>query len=284
MQVRFGALPEALDARIAAADEAALDALIDRVLLVEFRRGAIARNASEAPRIESCERVGNRGSGSWRMTSDVASASPDEAFVTLTAEVAACHCRARMEGRTRVLVPANGPPLDASILFVAEAPGRFGGDRTSVPLTQDQSGRNFNALLAAASIPRERVFVTNAALCNPRDERGRNAPPLRAELENCRPFLERTVAVVTAPIVVTLGRVALASLDSLEPHGLSLRADAGRVVAWGGRLLVPLYHPGPRAQLHRSIEQQMQDFQALARALAALPDPVARMGIVVNSG
>lgn len=35
VQVRFGALPEPLDARIASADEAALDALIDRVLLVE---------------------------------------------------------------------------------------------------------------------------------------------------------------------------------------------------------------------------------------------------------
>ena len=37
---------------------------------------------------------------------------------------------------------ANGRP-DARVLFLAEAPGRLGGDRTGVPLTSDQTGRNF---------------------------------------------------------------------------------------------------------------------------------------------
>ena len=30
-----------------------------------------------------------------------------------------------------------------------------------------------------------------------------------------------------------------------------------------GRILVPLYHPGPRAQLHRTFVQQQQDFARL---------------------
>ena len=41
----------------------------------------------------------------------------------------ACRVCPRMEGRRRVLGAGNGP-LDARVLFVAEAPGRLGDDRT----------------------------------------------------------------------------------------------------------------------------------------------------------
>jgi uracil-DNA glycosylase family 4 len=174
-----------------------------------------------------------------------------------------------MEGRRRVLNAGNGP-INALILFVAEAPGRLGGDRTGVPLTSDHSGRNFSRLLAGAGIAREEVFVTNAALCNPRDVHGRNATPTATEIANCRPLLEETLAVIHAPLIVALGRVALAALDRIEPHGLTLRSDAGRVVPWHGCMLAPLYHPGPRAQLHRGFAQQQEDYRAIATAVRAL--------------
>ena len=50
-------------------------------------------------------------------------------------------CRAR-----HVLSTANGP-LDADVLFVAEAVGRRGGAVTGVPLTRDESGKRFAAFL-----------------------------------------------------------------------------------------------------------------------------------------
>lgn len=188
------------------------------------------------------------------------------AFLDLTRRAAACRRCSRMEGRRRVLGPENGP-LTALVLFVAEAPGRFGGDRTGTPLTSDQSGRNFAALLAHAGIARERVFVTNAVLCNPRDARGCNAPPSAQEREHCMPFLRETLQVVHAPVVAALGRVALDALRGIEPHTLELRRDVGRAVPWGGRLLVPLYHPGPRARLHRGLADQQVDFRGLSMLL-----------------
>src|SRR5687768_10139901 len=68
------------------------------------------------------------------------------AFLRLVERVSRCRACPRMEGRTRVLSAANGN-LHAQILFVAEAPGRFGGDRTGIPLFADQTGRNFRLLL-----------------------------------------------------------------------------------------------------------------------------------------
>jgi uracil-DNA glycosylase family 4 len=191
------------------------------------------------------------------------------AFAALCAEVAACRRCPGMDGRRRVLSPLNGRP-GAPVLFVAEAPGRRGADRTGVPLSGDRSGARFDALLAEAGLTRDEIFVTNAVLCNPRsaDDR-RNRPPSRDELAACADHLGRQIAVVDPLVVAPLGAVALAALDRLEPHALALGEAAGRPSPWYGRWLVPLYHPGDRALLHRPLDRQLADVRALRRFLDA---------------
>lgn len=192
-------------------------------------------------------------------------ASPDpKDFASLSRLVADCRLCPRMEGRTRVLGHQNGP-LIARVLFVAEAPGRLGADRLAVPLAGDRTGRTFDLLLGAASIAREDVFITNAVLCNPRDARGNNARPLAAELANCRDHLAAVLRIVQPEWVVSLGAVALQALNLIEPHGLQLRGDVGRPVRWGSGFLVPLYHPGPRALIHRSLDAQRADYRRLGQ-------------------
>ncbi len=198
-----------------------------------------------------------------------ASSKPDvdraTAYDALVARARACRLCPRMEGRRRVLGASNGP-LDARVLFVAEAPGRLGGDRTGVPLVSDQSGRNFARLLESAGWRRDEVFVSNAILCNPRDAEGRNDTPARAEVRACSAHLRDLLAILDPPYVAALGRVALSALALLAPHAAELRRDVATALPWNGRTLVPLYHPGPRAQLHRSFEAQQADFARL-RAL-----------------
>jgi uracil-DNA glycosylase family 4 len=191
------------------------------------------------------------------------------AFDHLVEEVHQCRVCPRMEGRRRLLSRANGA-LQPRVLFIAEAPGRLGGDRTAVPLAGDQSGRNFERLLAAAGLGRDEIFITNAVLCNPRDAAGRNAPPSEKELNNCSRHLAATLHVVQPSVVVTLGAVALRALQRLHPHELLLARDVGQAVRWDERWLMPLYHPGPRAQLHRDFAQQADDFRQLATFLQGL--------------
>lgn len=187
-----------------------------------------------------------------------------ESFAQLVEQVQACHLCPRMEGRRRVLSCANGN-MHASILFIAEAPGRLGGDRSGIPLSQDQTGRNFTLLLQAAGISRQEIFITNAVLCNPRDERGRNAPPTMREIRNCSPHLRQTLDILSPHTIVTLGQVALKALKLIAPHDIELARDVGKAIAWNGYQLLPLYHPGPRAQLHRSFTTQMEDFRQLGK-------------------
>lgn len=190
-------------------------------------------------------------------------------FDQLVDVVQQCQVCPRMDGRRRLLSRANGA-LQPRVLFVAEAPGRLGGDRTAVPLAGDQSGRNFDRLLAAADLDRDDIFISNAVLCNPRDDAGRNAPPATAELENCSRHLAGTLHLLRPPVVVTLGAVALRALHRLHPHQLALARDVGRAVRWHERWLLPLYHPGPRAQLHRDFARQADDFRQLAAFLRQL--------------
>lgn len=193
-------------------------------------------------------------------------------YAILCAEVDACqHCPGMAE-RRRVLSPANGP-LDAPVLFVAEAPGRLGADRTGIPLSGDASGQRFDALLAAVGWQRTDVFVTNAVLCNPRTPDGRrNRPPSRPELDACAGFLRRQIELLTAPVIAPLGAVALSALNRLSPHGLTLATAAAHPIPWHGRWLFPLYHPGPRAVLHRSDAAQIADMRALRRFVDGLPE------------
>ena len=198
-----------------------------------------------------------------------------EEFDALVAEAAGCRRCAAMCGRSAVLSERNGR-VGARVMFVGEAPGRQGGDRTRVPFSGDQSGRNFTRYLASINLPREEVFITNAALCNPRTETGANRKPTRAEVSNCSEFLRRQVEVMAPAVVVTLGAVSLAALRAVEYHPLTLRENVGQIRGWNGRLLVPLYHPSPQVLAsHRREPQQLEDYQSVARALGQTDDRAA---------
>lgn len=187
----------------------------------------------------------------------------DTIFAALVGEVQACRKCERMCDSARVLSFAAGN-LNAVVMFIGEAPGRLGADQTEIPFHGDASGNNFEGLLEFVGLRRDAVFVTNAALCNPKGDRGNNATPNLQELQNCSAFLRRQIELVDPAIVVTLGAAALRATDMLETHGLELSVHVRTANPWLGRTLVPLYHPGQRAMIHRSLANQRSDYQFVA--------------------
>ncbi len=194
-------------------------------------------------------------------------------FQALVSEAAACVRCSAMCGRTAVLSDLNGP-IDARVMFIGEAPGRKGADRTRIPFSGDQSGRNFERFLTSINLQRSEIFITSAALCNPRKATGANRRPTASELRNCSDFLRRTLALVDPAVIVTLGMVALEALKSLQYHELNLRKDAGKIRLWNGRLLVPLYHPSPQVLItSRDEKAQLRDYKMVARAMRRIGNP-----------
>ena len=189
-----------------------------------------------------------------------------EAFQQLVQEAASCTRCPAMCGRSAVLSELNGS-INSRVMFVGEAPGRKGADRTRVPFSGDQSGANFDRFLKSIELGRDEIFITSAAICNPRTESGANRKPTRQELANCSDFLRRTFAIVNPALVVTLGSVALEALKSIHYHELKLKDDAARIHKWNGRLLVPIYHPSPQVLAsHRRESQQLSDYKVVAQA------------------
>jgi uracil-DNA glycosylase len=138
----------------------------------------------------------------------------------------------------------------ARVVFVGEAPGRHGADRSGVPFSGDKSGRTLQKILIRlgladesqpASHPRLRCFLTNVVRCCP----PANRTPAPHEVANCAPFLGQELDAIDPRIIVPVGRVALRAIGlrylGYDPgpirlvHAVPLRA--------GERLIVPLIHP-----------------------------------------
>lgn len=191
----------------------------------------------------------------------------EKLFTELVNEAASCTRCPAMCGRSAVLSELNGLPT-ARVMFIGEAPGRKGADRTRVPFSGDQSGANFDRFLNSIGLTRKEIFITSAALCNPRSESGANRKPTRKELENCSGFLRRAIEVVNPRVIVTLGSVALEALKRIQYHELNLRESAAQIHSWNDRVLVPIYHPSPQVLAsHRREAEQLRDYQIVQKAI-----------------
>jgi len=209
------------------------------------------------------------------MNSTFSSFNKDVRFADLVESVQHCDLCSRLCDRRRVLSKANGN-VNAKVLFIAEAPGRLGADRTGVPLHGDRTGDNFESLLGNIGWRREDLFITNAVLCNPKEDSGNNGTPTQEEVANCAAYLEMVIALVGPDVIATLGATALAALDAITSHGLQLRDSIGQMTPWRNTLLFPLYHPGPRAMIHRALPKQRADFMQLAKVVHPVTGLVTR--------
>src|SRR5579872_2140647 len=105
----------------------------------------------------------------------------------LVLEAQSCRLCERMGDSRRGLGDRNGS-WNAKVMFIAEAPGRLGAEKTGIPLFGDRTGERFDELLEAMQWRRSDVFITNAVLCNPRDSNGKNDKPSSREIKNCSAF------------------------------------------------------------------------------------------------
>ena len=209
----------------------------------------------------------------------------------LAAEVTACarcprlraHCIEIARVKRRVYrdqeywgrpVPGFGDP-QARLLILGLAPGAHGANRTGRMFTGDRSGEFlFRALhetgfaSQAASVSRDDglklrdCYITASAHCAPPDNR-----PTPEEVRQCRPYLEREMALLgRMRVVVALGRLAFDQYLSLYPKsgGHFGHFAHGAEMGMGGRWLIASYHPSQQntqtgrltAEMLRSVFEQ----------------------------
>ena len=95
----------------------------------------------------------------------------------------------------------------AKIMLIGEAPGAT-EDEKKIPFC-GISGQLLDNMLATIGLFREKNFyITNTVFWRPPN----NRPPLAEEIEICRPFLEKHIALIQPKIIVLVGSVALNTL------------------------------------------------------------------------
>ncbi|HHV99133.1 MAG TPA: DUF4065 domain-containing protein [Clostridiaceae bacterium] len=197
-------------------------------------------------------------------------------FEKLVDSIENCRLCPNMECRTKVFSEYNGN-IYSNVLFIAEAPGRLGADKTKIPLFGDQTGVNFQRLIDSIGWTRESFFITNAILCNPRDDKGNNATPNKEQLENCSIYLQILIELMKPEYIITLGQKALESLRIIHDINVTLKKDVRKVIDWNGYNLIPLYHTGPRAMVHRNYFNQLADFYWISKNIKLKTKPWDRL-------
>ena len=132
----------------------------------------------------------------------MAEITPEQVLEQIGAEVRECMACRLCEGRTKA-VPGEGA-IKSGIMFIGEGPG-FHEDQQGRPFV-GQAGKLLEEMLAAVSLRREQVFITNVVKCRPPG----NRDPQPDEIAACNAYLERQLAAINPRIVVTLGRYSLA--------------------------------------------------------------------------
>jgi DNA polymerase len=173
------------------------------------------------------------------------------------ADVDACVACGLARTRKRS-VPGVGD-IRAEWLFVGEAPGAE-EDAKGEPFV-GQAGKLLDNMLAALGMKRgENVYIANTLKCRPPG----NRTPEPGEIDACRPYLDRQVALIQPKLIVALGKSAATTLLGVDATIASLR---GRVHRYGGLPLVVTYHP---AYLLRNLPDKAKAWEDLLFARRTL--------------
>lgn len=134
--------------------------------------------------------------------------------------------------------------LDASIVFVGEAPGEKEA-KSGRPFC-GRSGTLLDEMLTSIHLSREVVYITNLV----KDRPPENRDPTDDEIALYAPFLDRQLAIIQPKVIVMLGRISMKYLftkggvaNELQPIGQMHGQVYKGMFEWGEATLLPLYHP-----------------------------------------
>jgi DNA polymerase len=108
--------------------------------------------------------------------------------------------------------------VESPVIFVGEAPGKYGCDITGIPFTLDKSGEYFQSMIKAVGWIKEQVYVTNLVKCCPED----NRTPTVDEIKNCSSYLNLELVKIKPKLVVVMGKLPMKALLNKDGSIISL--------------------------------------------------------------
>ena len=195
------------------------------------------------------------------------------ALEELRAEVGQCRRCALSRSRTNIVFGSGNP--DALLMFVGEAPG-YHEDQQGQPFV-GQAGKLLEKLLGRIGLTRGDVYIANVLKCRPPG----NRDPLLEEIDECRVYLERQIAIIEPLVICTLGNFSTKLLSG-KPDGITrVHGVPQPLPGSGGRItLFPVLHPAAALYTAANLRILEEDFDHLPQLLdgkADSPPPGAAM-------
>ena len=157
-------------------------------------------------------------------------------------------------------VPGQGDE-HAPLMLIGEGPGQV-EDEEGLAFV-GPAGQLLTRMLAAISLPRDRVYICNIVKCRPPN----NRVPESAEAEACRLHLRNQFALVRPKVIVLLGSTAAKSI--LGPE-IRITRDRGRWYERKGVWFMPTYHPSALLRDPAKKREAWEDMQSLRDRLMEL--------------
>ena len=174
-------------------------------------------------------------------------------------QVEACGLCPLHEG-IRHKVPGQGDE-HAPLMLIGEGPGQV-EDEEGLAFV-GPAGQLLTRMLAAISLPRDRVYICNIVKCRPPN----NRVPEPAEAEACRLHLRNQFALVRPKVIVLLGSTAARSI--LGPE-IRITRDRGQWYERKGVWFMPTYHPSALLRDPAKKREAWEDMQSLRDRLMEL--------------
>lgn len=174
----------------------------------------------------------------------------------LEAEALVCTKCDLAESRTQVVFGSGDPKAD--LMFVGEGPGQR-EDEQGLPFV-GPSGQLLDELLGEIELTRDAVYIANVVKCRPPG----NRDPRPNEIDACKGYLRTQLTLIDPKVVVTLGNFSSKLLLSTETGITKLRGTAYEW--WGGRYLIPTFHPAAALRGKAQVLEDMRFDFALVRS------------------
>jgi DNA polymerase len=186
--------------------------------------------------------------------------------LTMLAEKVSGCTRCKELAATRTQTVFGTGPLNPDICFIGEAPGAD-EDKQGEPFV-GAAGKLLNKIIEACGLKREDVYIMNTIKCRPPG----NRTPKPEEVENCREYFDRQLALVRPKYLVALGSTAAQNMLQTKASLGKLRGTFHEV---NGIPMMATYHPAFLLP-HRAPDKKKDVWEDMKMLLKKMGKPIPK--------
>jgi DNA polymerase len=183
-------------------------------------------------------------------------AGRSDTLVYIETDLKQCQRCGLCRHRTHIVFGSGNP--NAKLMFIG-AEIESEDDLKGEPFL-GEAGRLMTRIITAMKLTREEVYLSNIVKCRPPNHRS----PIKSEIDACKPFLERQIAVIAPTVICSLGGLATQTLLKTDQPISKLR---GRFCEFNGIKVMPIFHPAELLRQPQKKRDTWMDIQKIMHLL-----------------